>query len=51
MTCPMNVGRNLAIILRVIDALQTVDARDVATPPDNWLPASAMTILTAAKAV
>ena len=31
MTCPMNVGRNFAKILRVIYALQTVDAQDVAT--------------------
>jgi len=36
MTYPMNVGRNFSEILRVIDALQTVDANRVATPAD-WV--------------
>lgn len=36
MTYPMNVGRNFSEILRVIDALQTVDAKRVATPAD-WV--------------
>jgi alkyl hydroperoxide reductase subunit AhpC len=34
MTYPMNVGRNFEEILRVIDALQLADSRQVATPAD-----------------
>ncbi|QQE79853.1 peroxiredoxin [Alicyclobacillus sp. SO9] len=34
---PLNVGRNMAEILRVVDALQTADANGVATPA-NWEP-------------
>ena len=34
MTYPMNLGRNFAEILRVIDALQTSDKFRVATPAD-----------------
>lgn len=37
MTYPMNVGLNFEEILRVIDALQTADAKHIATPSD-WLP-------------
>lgn len=37
MTYPMSVGRNFDEILRVIDALQTSDARGVALPAD-WRP-------------
>lgn len=37
MTYPMSVGRNFDEILRVIDALQTADARGVALPAD-WRP-------------
>ncbi len=37
MTYPMNVGRNFDEILRVIDALQTGDAKKIATPAD-WKP-------------
>lgn len=37
MTYPMNVGRNFDEILRVVDALQTSDARGVALPAD-WRP-------------
>ncbi len=37
MTYPMSVGRNFDEILRCIDALQTGDAKGVATPAD-WLP-------------
>lgn len=37
MTYPMNVGRNFAEILRVIDALQLADAKRIATPAD-WQP-------------
>ena len=37
MTYPMNVGRSFTEILRVIDALQLVDAKQVATPAD-WKP-------------
>jgi peroxiredoxin (alkyl hydroperoxide reductase subunit C) len=37
MTYPMNVGRNFDEILRVIDALQTADAKGVALPAD-WRP-------------
>lgn len=34
LTYPMNVGRNFHEILRVIDALQLADARQIATPAD-----------------
>ena len=34
---PLNVGRNFDEILRVVDALQTVDQHDVAAPAD-WRP-------------
>lgn len=37
MTYPMTVGRNFNEILRVIDALQTTDAQEVACPAD-WQP-------------
>jgi peroxiredoxin (alkyl hydroperoxide reductase subunit C) len=37
MTYPMNVGRNFEEILRVIDALQTADKFQIATPAD-WVP-------------
>lgn len=37
MTYPMNIGRNFDEILRVIDALQLGDAKQVATPAD-WRP-------------
>ncbi|WP_417593915.1 peroxiredoxin [Parasphingorhabdus sp.] len=37
MTYPMNVGRNFDEILRVIDALQLSDAKNIATPAD-WSP-------------
>ncbi|RTE85737.1 MULTISPECIES: peroxiredoxin [Gammaproteobacteria] len=37
MTYPMTVGRNFDEILRVIDALQTTDAQEVACPAD-WRP-------------
>lgn len=37
MTYPLNVGRNFEEILRVIDALQLVDAKNIATPAD-WEP-------------
>lgn len=37
MTYPMSVGRNFDEILRVIDALQTGDAKKIATPAD-WRP-------------
>ena len=37
MTYPMNVGRNFDEILRVIDALQLGDAKQIATPAD-WRP-------------
>lgn len=37
MTYPMSVGRNFDEILRVIDALQLGDAKQVATPAD-WRP-------------
>lgn len=36
MTYPMNVGRNFSEILRVIDALQTADARRISAPAD-WV--------------
>ena len=35
MTYPMNVGRNFDEILRVLDALQTGDAKQIATPADG----------------
>ena len=35
--CPLNVGRNMEEILRVIDALQTADKYKVALPA-NWRP-------------
>lgn len=34
LTYPMNVGRNFDEILRVIDALQLADAKQIATPAD-----------------
>lgn len=37
MTYPMTVGRNFTEILRVIDALQTTDEKEVACPAD-WQP-------------
>ena len=37
MTYPMNVGRNFSEILRVIDALQLADEKNIATPAD-WQP-------------
>ena len=37
MTYPMNVGRNFDEILRVVDALQLADAKQIATPAD-WQP-------------
>jgi len=37
MTYPMNVGRNFDEILRVIDALQTAEAKKLAMPAD-WKP-------------
>jgi alkyl hydroperoxide reductase subunit AhpC len=37
MTYPMSVGLNFDEILRVIDALQTADAKGVALPAD-WRP-------------
>lgn len=48
MTYPMNVGRNFDEILRVIDALQTVDANTVATPAD-WTPGRQVIIPTSIK--
>lgn len=35
MTYPMNVGRNFAEVLRALDALQTAETKNVATPA-NW---------------
>jgi peroxiredoxin (alkyl hydroperoxide reductase subunit C) len=43
MTYPMNVGRNFAEILRVIDALQLADAKQIATPAD-WRPSQKVII-------
>lgn len=43
MTYPMSVGRNFDEILRVIDALQTGDARHIATPAD-WVPGGVVII-------
>ena len=34
---PMNVGRCIPEILRVVEALQTADCNDAATPA-NWIP-------------
>jgi len=48
MTYPMNVGRNFDEILRVIDALQTDDAHNVATPAD-WRPGGPVIIPTSIK--
>ena len=45
MTYPMNVGRNFDEIRRVIDALQTADARHIATPAD-WAPGGKVIIPT-----
>lgn len=45
MTYPMNVGRNFDEILRVIDALQTADAKQIATPAD-WMPGGKVIIPT-----
>ncbi|MEE4330199.1 MAG: peroxiredoxin [Wenzhouxiangella sp.] len=43
MTYPMSVGRNFDEILRVIDALQTADRKQVALPAD-WQPGKAAII-------
>lgn len=48
MTYPMSVGRNFDEILRVIDALQTGDAKRIATPAD-WRPGGAVIIPTSIK--
>jgi peroxiredoxin (alkyl hydroperoxide reductase subunit C) len=40
---PLNVGRNFDEILRVVDALQTVDANAVACPA-NWRPGDAVIV-------
>ena len=48
MTYPMNVGRNFDEILRVIDALQTADAKHIATPAD-WTPGDKVIIPTSIK--
>jgi peroxiredoxin (alkyl hydroperoxide reductase subunit C) len=48
MTYPMNVGRNFDEILRVIDALQTADAKQIATPAD-WMPGGVVIIPTSIK--
>jgi peroxiredoxin (alkyl hydroperoxide reductase subunit C) len=49
MTYPMNVGRNFDEILRVIDALQTADAKHIATPAD-WVPGGMVIIPNSIKA-
>lgn len=49
MTYPMNVGRNFDEILRVIDALQTADAKHIATPAD-WVPGGVVIIPNSIKA-
>jgi len=49
MTYPMNVGRNFEEILRVIDALQTADAKHIATPAD-WVPGGVVIIPNSIKA-
>ncbi len=36
---PMKNGRNIGEILRLLEALQTTDSQDVATPA-NWIPGS-----------
>lgn len=43
MTYPMNVGRNFDEILRVIDALQLGDEKQIATPAD-WQPGGSVII-------
>ncbi|MBY0409418.1 MAG: peroxiredoxin [Burkholderiaceae bacterium] len=48
LTYPMSVGRNFDEILRVIDALQTGDARRIATPAD-WTPGNKVIIPTSIK--
>lgn len=48
MTYPMSVGRNFDEILRVIDALQTGDAKRIATPAD-WVPGGMVIIPTSIK--
>jgi peroxiredoxin (alkyl hydroperoxide reductase subunit C) len=48
MTYPMDVGRNFDEILRVIDALQTGDAKHIATPAD-WMPGDKVIIPPAIK--
>ncbi len=45
MTYPMNIGRNFDEILRVIDALQIADAKQIATPAD-WVPGGKVIIPT-----
>lgn len=40
---PMSIGRNIPEILRVIDALQTVDRENVVTPA-NWTPGQPVVI-------
>jgi len=40
---PLNVGRNMAEILRLIDALQTADKHKVALPA-NWCPGDAVIV-------
>ena len=37
---PMQVGRNITEILRLLDSLQTCDSKEVVTPA-NWLPGQA----------
>ncbi len=34
---PMNIGRNIPEILRIIEALQTADCNEASTPA-NWIP-------------
>ncbi len=48
LTYPMSVGRNFDEILRVIDALQTGDAKHIATPAD-WVPGGFVIIPNAIK--
>ncbi|WP_430540798.1 hypothetical protein [Planktotalea arctica] len=45
MTYPMNVGRNFDEILRVINALQMADQKQIATPAD-WVPGGKVIIPT-----
>lgn len=40
---PLTTGRNMAEILRIIDALQTTDEHKVATPA-NWVPGEAVVV-------